>query len=332
MYLWLLLSSTPVRCGTSSVAGACRVSTRMSQCLRRFCFAQDSFGVEELVAALRLLPRDVPLSSNQLDFATNLVRLLATGGVVVDAAADGDGGSGRRRGRSDESDSEYEAADGDEPDADTSRGSSDAGAVHDTVPSTSASAAAGEGGGVASGQWRLQVEAAGEIYCPDSSGCMRLSTALLYNDASFLPQHLINKYQHMLVHAKVQREWARAVRVRSLRNVVLSDEASTEVCDAGALHCDDYVSRHLNCSSTSSAHLNYHCDHSRHHHNHGDNTAPATATATTTTTPIIASTPPALCSMASSRRSPFACVAPTVPVVCFADAAMSVADGGGAVP
>ena len=57
----------------------------------------------------------------------------------------------------------------------------------------------------------------------------RLASSLLYNDATFLPETVLATYDDKIVHGGVVAEWAKAIGVRSLRSLLLSDTSTMQV-------------------------------------------------------------------------------------------------------
>ncbi len=215
---------------------------------------KESFGARELCVALGSLPRTVPLSPPQLDFAVNLVRLLAAPLLPPKAAAglspqaadvdastpvDADG-------------TPRPVDDGDETmEATAGAGAASAGDdVLGRLPSVPAGAPGEVGGGGGGGgdgdiasatagedaaAWQQELDAVGAVYCPDAAGVMRLASMLVYNDAPFVGDAVLATYAPNAVHARVAQEWARCVGVGSLRRLLLSDHRTSQAlpCPSG---------------------------------------------------------------------------------------------------
>lgn len=77
--------------------------------------------------------------------------------------------------------------------------------------------------------WLEQLRASGDIPCLDSRQRLQPASQLLVNDADFLPVAVTHEHKPKFIHGKVKAEWARALGVPSLRQLVLSDEKAVMV-------------------------------------------------------------------------------------------------------
>ncbi len=77
--------------------------------------------------------------------------------------------------------------------------------------------------------WLEQLRASGDIPCLDTRQRLQPASQLLVNDADFLPVAVIHEHKPKFIHGKVKADWARALGVPSLRQLVLSDEKAVVV-------------------------------------------------------------------------------------------------------
>ena len=199
------------------------------------CVVQESFGVIELVEALRALPKNVALNNDQLEFAKGLIELLGRDDGDEDDEDGEDGvegdvgdGEGRAESKAEPVDDATGAAAGAGGDADDVPVDADAPVTSEPAATGGRSVPADAPRVKRDAEWFRLIRTCGDIPCPDVKREMKPIRTLLINDAPFLPDTIVIQYRPRFVNDLIDASWAKNLGVGSLRQLVLTDENAVQ--------------------------------------------------------------------------------------------------------